>query len=228
MLVTVASLTALALAACGDDSDDENPDSDDSTAEPAPTTTTTQPSTEDNEDLALSIVDTIFHERGDLTDEIYQNPELIDDPDSDHIDRLNELVTSNAEPTVDWVIEDAQDLLNDGHRLQATGELMTDRGVYRMEVVDADTITFETCVMGDNQEVDQNGNAVSEPSVYGQFGIGEAHRVDGIWRIAEMLSDPEYDLTSDHLTPGYLEPGACDAEFGDDADFPRAQEEEDS
>jgi hypothetical protein len=210
--VAVAAIAALALTACGDDSDEEGED-EESSEESAPTTTTTQPSATDDEATAFAIVEDIFHERNELVDEIYQNPQLIEDPGSDHIDRIRALSTGDMNDAVDTLVDDAQEMLNAGDHLQATGDVMSDRGIYGIETADANTITFERCLMGDNQRVDDSGDPTSEPTVFGSFGPGTAERVDGVWKISESKRWEGEGLTENELTPGYLRSGFCDLEY---------------
>jgi hypothetical protein len=202
----------MALAACGDDSDSGDEDEQSgptTTTEPAPTTTTTQPSALDDEEAVFAIVEDVYDEQADLADQMYQNPELVND--EEHIEQLRALVTGQVGDGVDGLVEEVRALRDDGVHLEATGEVMSDRAIDQLEVVDADTVSFGECHLGDNTRVDEDGNQVGEPTVFGVFGVGEAKRVDGTWRIASLEAIPEMRLEAPALSPGYLEPGACSA-----------------
>lgn len=216
--VATAAALVVGLAACGDDGDGGDDENGQASGPPTTTepTTTTQPSATEDEEAAFEAVREGFDERQQLIDELFTEPSLLDDPEPEQVQRLRELVTGDLAQSVDATAEFAERLANRGRRLRAAGEVLFDWGIYRMEATGADTITFEACVIRDSVEIDEAGEVVPGSGVVlGQFGVGEAHRVDGAWRLHQMTRDTDLDITEDDRTPGTLHAGACDDEFGE-------------
>lgn len=205
------AITALALiTACGDDGTD---DSGSATTNPdaSSATTTTQPAATD-EEAAFPIIEDLVVEANAIIDELLQDPTVVDDPDNADIARLREIHTDDS-PTPDGVVAQLEELVeNDQRERPAESGVFSDFGVYRMTAVDEDTVRFRTCSTEDSETVDADGEVVDTRSQVTQ-GVGEARRVDGIWRVYGI--SPEDDRTLP-IEPGTANPGFCDDLFSDE------------
>jgi hypothetical protein len=211
-----AALAVAALAlitACGDDdtddsrSDTTNPDASSST------TSTTQPPASDEEE-AFPIVGDLVVEANAIIDELLQDPTAVDDPDNPQIGRLREIHTDDS-PTPDGVVAQLEELVENGQRERpAESGVFSDFGVYRMTAVDENTVRFRTCSTEDSETVDATGAVVDQRSQVTQ-GVGEARRIDGIWRMYGIHLEDDRTLP---IEPGSANPGFCDDLFSGEED----------
>lgn len=206
---TLAAVVALAvLAGCGDDDADSSPN--DGAGSGADSTTTTQPPAS-NEEEAFPIIEDMVLEATSLVDELFQDPTAADDPDNPEIARLREIYTDDS-TTPDQVIDQLRELAANGQRERpAASGVFRDLGVYQMSAIDADTVRFRVCASEDIETVDENETVVDQTAQVVQ-GVGEARRVNGIWRFYGI--HPENDRTLP-IEPGSANPGYCDALFAD-------------
>jgi hypothetical protein len=204
--------TLVLLVACGDD-DATN----DSRSEREPATdssaATTEPPASDSE-AAFPIVEDLVLEATRLVDELYQEPEAVNDPDNADVERLREIYTEDS-PTPDAVTEQLHELVDNGERMRAADSgVFRDLGVYEMAAVDEDTVRFRICASEDRETIDANGNVVDQRAQVTQ-GTGEARRIDGIWRFYGI--HPEEDRTLP-IEPGTANAGFCDRLFDEQGD----------
>lgn len=206
-----AALVVIAVALLTGCGNDDPGGASDTTDPDAGSTTTTQPPATD-EDAAFPLVEELATEANAIIDELLQDPAVVDEPDDDRIARLREIHTDDS-PTPDGVIAQLEELAGDGLRQRpAASGVFSDFGVYRMTAVDEDTVRFRTCSTEDSETVDADGRVVDTRSQVTQ-GVGEARRVDGIWRMYGI--HPEDDRTLP-IEPGTAAPGFCDSLFPDE------------
>lgn len=203
---TLAAVVALAvLAGCGDDDAGSAPN--EGADSGADSTTTTQPPAS-NEEEAFPIIEDMVLEATSLVDELFQDPTVVDDPE---IARLPEIYTDDS-TTPDGVIDQLRELADNGQRERpAASGVFGDLGVYQMAAIDADTVRFRVCASEDIETVDEAETVVDRTAQVVQ-GVGEARRVDGVWRFYGI--HPEDDRTLP-IEPGSANPGFCDALFAD-------------
>jgi hypothetical protein len=203
----LVAVVAVSAAACSDD--DTAASGDGETTTTASTTTTTQPSATDDPDAAFDAVEEVVLEATSLADRLFQDPTVVNEPDNDDLERFREIYTDDS-PTPDGVEAQLRDLAERGQRGRPTpgGEVYREVAPYAFEVLDADTVGFDTCNQVDRQVVDAAGQVI-ETSAQIVFVAGTARRVDGIWRF-EGLSN---DLSRNNpIRPGDSRAGYC-AEF---------------
>lgn len=206
------AITALALTACGDDDTDDsgsgstNPDASSSTAP------TTQPPATD-EEAAFPIIEDLVLEATALTDQLFQNPAEVNDPDNRDVERLREIYTDDS-PTPDGVVEQLRDMAEQGQRRRpAQSGVFRDLGVYQMTSLDDDTVRFRICASEDQETIDANGAVIDQRAQVTQ-GVGEARRVDGVWRFYGINIEDDRTL---QIAPGSANPGFCDSLFAEEA-----------
>lgn len=213
----IAVIPALALltvtAACSGDDDAEPASRDDEQTDTTSATTTTQPPASD-EEAAYPIIRDLVLEATALTDQLFQDPTAAEDPDNPDIERLRELYTEDS-PTPDGVLDQLSDLADKGQRWRASQSgVFRDLGVYEMTTLDDDKVRFRICASEDLETVDENDHVVDQRAQVTQ-GVGEARRVDGIWRFYGINIEDDRTL---EIAPGSANPGFCDSLFGGEAE----------
>jgi hypothetical protein len=194
------------LAACGDDDDnsgvDRNPASTASS-----TTTETQPAASgEGQPQAFDLVKSVVLEATALTDELLQNPAVVNDPDNEDIPRLRDLYTDDSEGP-DAVIDRLHHLAQDGQEVRAGGSgVFRQMKVFQASAVDGNTVRFRVCAVQDQETVDAQERVISRFAEVTQ-GTGEARRVDGVWRLYGIHRDAD---TSFEIEPGSADPNTCD------------------
>lgn len=207
-------IAALALiTACGDDdTDDSRNDSTNPEANSSITSTTQPPATD--EEVAFPIIEDLVVEANAIIDELLQDPTVVDDPDNPEIARLREIHTDDS-PTPDGVVAQLEELVEDDQRERpAESGVFSDFGVYRMTAVDEKTVRFRTCSTEDSETVDADGEVVDTRSQVTQ-GVGEARRIDGIWRVYGISQEDDRTLP---IEPGTANPGFCDDLFAEEGE----------
>lgn len=212
-LAATAVLTVLVSCSGGDDEADEPPStSATSTSTTVATSSTTQPpATGDTQDEAFSNVRVVVTEATGIVDKLFQDPELVDNPANEDLDRLRQLYTPGSQ-TPAGVEAQLHALADQGQRMQPADRIFRDLGLYQLSPVDEDTVRFRVCATEDQETVDADGQVVSTLSQVTQ-GDGEARRVDGVWRLDHIA--PREDLTLP-FAPGTADPGFCDQAYGED------------
>jgi hypothetical protein len=208
-----AGAVLVVVAACsgGDDEADEPP-STSATSSTESVANTQPPASGDTEDEAFAAVRQVVAEATGLVDRLFQDPELVDNPANVDIDRLRQLYTPRS-ATPDGVEAQLRELVDGGLRMQPAGTVFRDLGVYQLAAVDENTIQFRVCATEDQETVDTEGTVVDVLAQVTQ-GDGEAHRVDGIWRLDHI--EPRDDLTLP-FEAGSADPGFCDQAYGEDS-----------
>jgi hypothetical protein len=202
-LCAAAALTLLGgTPACsGDDTS-----SADTTSTSSSTTTTTHPPATD-EAAAFPIVEELVHEATDLTDELYQDPAVVDEPENDDIARLRELYTADN-PTPDGVVQNLQELSDQDRQIRAASSgIFRDLYLYDITATDENTVHFGFCALQDQETVDTDGNVVEHFAEVTQ-GEGEARREENIWRFYGLDRDDE---RSTEIRPGTAVAGFCES-----------------
>jgi hypothetical protein len=197
-----------ALAACsGDDAEPAGRSDEQTTATSATTTTQARAS---DEEAAYPIIRDLVHEATALTDQLFQDPTAVEDPDNPDIERLRELYTEDS-PTPNGVLEQLRALAEKHQRWRAAQSgVFRDLGVYRMTTLNDDKVRFRICASEDLETVDENNHVVAQRAQVTQ-GVGEARRVDGIWRFYGINIEDDRTL---EIAPGTANPGFCDSLFG--------------
>lgn len=202
LAAAIAAATVVSTAtAC---SDDDEAASGDDTATTSETTSTTQPPATD--EASHEVVEELVIEATGLADELFQDPSVVDDPDSEALDELRELYTDDS-PTPDGVEESVRGLAERGERYRpAASGIYREVAIYKWyPATDDDTLTFDTCSLIDREKVNAAGDVVTtEARVI--FTGGEARRVDGVWRFYGLSSDVSRDMP---IEPGQADPGFC-------------------
>lgn len=189
----------------GDDDSDDQSEAETTTTEPV-TTTTHPPAEGETQDQAFAIVEDIVLEATGLADRLFQDPEVVSDPDNEDIERLRELYTLDS-PTPDGVISQLEDLANRGLRVRAAASgVFRDLGIYSLAADGPDTVRFDVCAVEDQETVNSEGQVLEVRAKLVQ-GVGEARRVDGLWRFYGI--NPDEAATRD-ITPGSAVAGFCD------------------
>jgi len=205
LLVLGLVLAVLGGAACSDDGSEASPE--DETTTTAATTTTQPPATDDE---SREIVSDMVLEATGLADELFQNPELIDDPEDETLDRLQEIYTPDS-PAVAAIEDVLRGMVDDGQIQRPSGTgLFREVTVYAFEAVDADTLEFDTCNQIDKVTVNEAGDVVTTDAQM-VFVSGEARRIDGVWRFVGLSNDAS---RNNPMVPGSSERGLC-AQFTD-------------
>jgi hypothetical protein len=198
-------VAVLGAVGCGDGGSEASPE--DETTTSAATATTQPPATDE---ASHEIVNDMVLEATGLADELFQDPELIDDPDDETFDRLQEIYTPDS-PAAAAIEDLLRGMVDEGQhqRPSATG-LFREVTVYAFEAVDADTLTFDTCNQIDKETVNDAGDVVTTDAQMVFVG-GEARRIDGVWRFVGLSNDA---TRANPMTPGSSERGRC-AQFTD-------------
>jgi len=183
MVVLGLVFTILGGVGCSDNGSEASPD--DETTTTVATTTTQPPATDD---ASHEIVTELVYEATGLADELFQDPTLADDPDSNAMDRLRELYTDDS-PTPVGLETQLEELAALGHHERPTANgMFREVSVYSFEVVDENTLQFDTCSQIDTEMVDSDGDVISTEAAV-RFSRGEARRVDGVWRFYGLNND---------------------------------------
>ncbi|HET6953513.1 MAG TPA: hypothetical protein VFI47_24255 [Acidimicrobiales bacterium] len=167
-----------------------------------------QPSA-DEPDAAFPVVEDVVIEATDLADELFQDPTVVGDGDA-ALRELAAVYTADS-PTPAGVLAQLRALNDKGQRYRPgpSGRLR-DVGVYRMQVVDRDTVALRVCAVEDVEVVDAAGSVVERRSQVTQ-GDGWALRAGGVWRFAGI--DPDETATLP-IAPGSAPTGFCDQLLG--------------
>jgi hypothetical protein len=202
--VGAALALGLLAAACGDDGED---DADEELAEETPTTTTSQPPATDTE-AALAAVQDLADQESRLLEQLHGRPTVIDDPDSDEMEQYTDLYTDDA-IAPENVEDELRTLIDRGHVMRpGPSGVFSEYHLYGPEYEGDDVLIYSVCAIEDRRAYEAEG---ADEDLGGatvlRRGTGEAHRIDGVWRLHEWLpvGDP---LTRD---PELIEPGACES-----------------
>jgi hypothetical protein len=208
----ILALVVLALvASCADDDDDTAHSRDDTSS--TTTTSTTQPPASNEED-AFPIIKDLVLEATAVADLLFQDPTEVNDPDNRDVKRLREIYTDDS-PTPDGVLDQLRELAEKGqHRRPAQSGVFRDLGVYQMTRLDDDKVRFRICASEDQETVDANDTVIEQRAQVVQ-GVGEARRVDGVWRFYGINLEEDRTLP---IRPGSANPGFCDSLFGGEAE----------
>lgn len=206
----LAVLVLGGLAACGDDSSsDDAGGSSGATTTAGPTTTTTQPPATDTEE-ALAAVQDLADEGARLLEELYKDPTAIDDPDNDYDEQYAELFTDDS-ATPDSVFDHLRDFVDESEwMLAGPSGIFSEFYLYAPEPDGEDTLRFLHCVIEDREAHDENGPLGDDAAFTRRIlGDGEAHRVDGVWRLHRYTTRGE----PSERNPDLLQSGACETEL---------------
>ncbi len=200
----------MSAAACSDDDTTASGDGETTTTA---STTTTQAAATDDPDAAFDAVEEVVLEATGLSDRLFQDPTVVNEPDNEDLERLREIYTNDS-PTPDGVEAQLRDLAERGQRGRPTpgGEVYREVAPYAFEVVDADTVRFDTCNQLDSQTVDEDGNVI-ETTAQIVFVSGSARRVSGVWHVEGLSNDLS---RSNPIRPGDSRAGYCADFVADD------------
>jgi hypothetical protein len=209
----VATAALILLVGCSGDDSGANGSSDRSDHDTDASTSATQPPATE-EDEAFSIVEDRVTEANAIIDELLQDPRAVDEPENAEIARLREIHTDDS-PTPDGIVTQLEELAeNDLRERPAESGVFSDFGVYRMTAVDENTVRFRTCSTEDSETVDASGEVVDRRAQVTQ-GVGEARRIDGVWRVYGIHQEDDRTLP---IEPGTANAGFCDELFSSDGE----------
>lgn len=200
LLITgTATLLALLMTGCGDDSDSDGSSGSGGSDAPG-----SHPSATENEGDAHRIVENLVHDASERANELYEDPSVVDDPTSNRLERLLALYTPDN--TFPEAIEEHVRLLADDGVSYAPGP----RGfherlrVFDLTTIDDDTVRFQYCAA---LSIEIVGSDLEDPFLAElRTGVGEAHRIDGTWLLYDLVTPTE----PREWDPERLTPDECD------------------
>lgn len=175
----VALVMVSSLGSCGDDDDGgASPTSTDSEA-----TSTTHPSVTDADEVQ-PIIEDLIARLDAVTDQVVQDPAVVNDPESALVDEYTALYAPGAEG-LDGGLNAFRQSAADGTHLEPLNSDTTGRTEITgdLEVVDDNTVKVPVCNVSTYRKLDGNGAVIEYIDGLTQPGEVWAVRVDGEWRL---------------------------------------------
>lgn len=212
--VVGAGLLVLAAAGCGDDGgggdeDATSNDGDDQTTTTEEGPPVTQVAASEDPEGALEQVQGVADEEERIGEQMFADPAAaLDGTENDLLEQYSELWTPDSEAP-DSVESRLQEFADRGHAIVAgPSGMIGDWYLYNPSAEGADVLTFRYCVVEDRRAIDFDTEEDLGTSAVARHGEGEAHRVNGVWRLHRVQATREpQELDAEALFQEFCETG---------------------